>query len=200
MLAPGRAFPHYTLLIVAPLGLVCGLSYAVVVRLHETKRFLVATIAALFIATTVIPLFVVRMRWHNFPDGLLKPCWEGGGSDLSQHLRPLLHKGDELVVWGWYPHLYVELQAVQGSRDGITERMMRPSALQSYYRERFLAELNERMPAVIVDAAGPLSILFTNPTTDGIPAYPDIMNFVRKHYHQVFTSQNGKIYLRNDRT
>jgi len=197
--APGRWFPHYTLFLVAPFGALLSICFVEILSWLGRGGKYGRLGLVLFFITSTAPLLIYRMTWSRLPDRRLANYWNLPPSSLARAATPHLSGDDTLAVWGWYPHLYVETQAPQGVRDAHTERSMRASPQRAFYEERFLEDLEDRLPVVVVDAIGPKSFIFSDPNIYGLEQYPQIMEFISGNYRLVFKDEDGKVYLRNDR-
>lgn len=93
---------------------------------------------------------------------------------------PLLRPGDTMLVWGWRPQAYVELQVPQGALLNHMDQLA--NAQGKVYFPRFLHSLQARRPAVILDAAGPASWFYVDRNRYGLEQYPDLYRWVRQQY------------------
>ena len=60
--------------------------------------------------------------------------------------------GDRVAIWGWPAALLIESRTLSGTRDVHTERQLLAGPYQSYFAERYVADLGTYRPILFVDA------------------------------------------------
>ncbi|MFT3830908.1 MAG: hypothetical protein QM691_14490 [Opitutaceae bacterium] len=199
VVAPRHSFFHYILLLLAPLTL---LAATVIVGLwngyptSRGRRLLVASILLL----GGVGASALRLRCEA-PANLrtLAHDWRAPHSVISRHIRQVARPGDRLTIWGWWPHLHVETALPQGTRDAHTFRQMEPSPRRdTFYRPRFLADLQAHRPTFFVDAVGPTSFGFHDREGNAHETFPELREFVARHYVFVKDFMFARLYMRRD--
>ena len=111
--------------------------------------------------------------------GRFSLSWQQPRSELAEVVRMLKEPNDTLAVWGWAPDLYVQTGLPQASREAHTERQLEESPQRdSYYRPRFMKELEESHPAFIIDAVGPWSVNYFVREYSGHETFPDLSMYL----------------------
>lgn len=204
-MAPRRDFPHYLLLLLFPVayavGVVWGNSLAAATR--DALPFVTARCAktmsiVIFVGIGLAP----QMRWRMPTlEPLLGNYRTSRGAlqvgAVGAELRRLSRPGERCAIWGWAPRYYVESRLPQGTRDGATAWAI-TGQRTSYYRQRFLADLERGTPALFVDAVGKGNWAFTRRATQGHETFPALGEFVMSHYRLVADIEGTRIYLRAD--
>jgi len=193
VLAPGRAYPHYLLLLTAPLALIAGLQFGDLLRGPRLARGWLALLVAVGVGAQVAELLLVdRPLTRLVPEPHAREA-------IVDALRGLRRPGDTLAVWGWRPELYVETRLPQAVRDAHTERQMHDSPQQDYFRERFLADVRESKPAFLVDAVGRGGFLYQDRANAGLERFPALADYVGRNYRLLGEFDTFRLYVRLDR-
>jgi hypothetical protein len=197
MLAPGRPYPHYLLLLTMPLALAAGLIFGHLLRLGETGRLFRTGLVALLVIAGVGGQIAERTLAH--PDLLRLVPGPATRAEIVARLDQLKRPGDSLAVWGWRPELYVETQLPQGVRDAHTERQMTENPQRAYFRARYLADLETNRPAFFVDAVGRGGFLYRDRAASGLESFAALDQYVVGHYQLIGELDSFRLYLRRDR-
>ncbi len=200
VLAPGRGYNHYLLYLFPPLTLWAAAALCEV-RAGVGGRFARWGLALGFAAAGALFPVAVRLALPGSPGlGQLARDWRQPYDEAGRTLRALRRPGDSLLVWGWYTHLYVECGLPQATREGHTEREIRPSPLRdSYFRPRLMADLRRHRPAFFVDGVGPGAFYYEDRARFGFETFPDLYDYVEAHYVLLSDLGYARIYLRKDR-
>ena len=73
-------------------------------------------------------------------------------SVLAEFVSRISQPGDSMSVWGWVPAYYVETGLSPATRDAVSHYLMSPGPYQSYFRNRYLEDLEQSRPVAFVDA------------------------------------------------
>lgn len=193
--APHHPWAHYLLLLVLPVALLTG-SILADIWPGRTPPLLPAVL--MFVAAAVVPL---GLRWRRPPPptlGQLAESWRHPYSFVGSLLRSYAKADDSLAVWGWEPSFYVDSGLRQGIRDPHTAWSIWPSPLQSYYRNRLLADLQRNRPIFFVDAVGPTALVFHDRANEAHEIFPALAAYVRENYRLILDLPSVRIYVRND--
>jgi hypothetical protein len=196
--APGRLFYHYLLFGVIPLTmLLAGLLEAVRHAKQERRpRWQFPTLLVVFLVVTLGPQVRARtQRPHPafpFQPGITR-LHQG---ETAKALAALAQPGDTMTVWGWDPKLYVESGLVQATRDGQTERQISQNPLLSFYRGRYLFDLQRYQPRFFVEAVGPGHFLYTDRRIGGIEIWPELLEYVETNYEFHAEVEHTRIFVR----
>jgi len=107
--------------------------------------------------------------------------------------------GDYMVVWGWNCSYYVEAQLAEGTAENHSERSIFEHPMRETYRKRYMSDLARTQPAFVLDAVGKNSVWVQDKKTQGIESYPELNQYIRKHYTLLGEYDDVRLYVRNDR-
>jgi hypothetical protein len=209
ILAPGRHYHHYLLFLVPTLPFAAtAIARETFARqpgwhvLAESRtNVLVAAVALVMLPSAI---------W----EAATSPALSAQGAMLANGLR--LHaprvlgwlrpdKDDRLIVFGYMPYIYVDAAMQSGTRETLSETVVgyRERMDRAYYRHRFIAEMDERRPAIFIDAVAPGSFLYRNPALMGPQTFPALAERLARDYERVPPSPTKaacmQTYLRRDR-
>jgi len=188
---PGNGFHHYALLLVFPASLLLGSALHLVFREGHRNSWVVA-----FLFLLVCLLGLYRKDGSEGVRDLARNCADDHLSAMSEKMLQLTVPGDRLMVWGWWPAFFVETGLLQGSR------WMYPFFAVSAYGSsasnvrRYMDDLRQLRPKVIVEWVGEDAIHFKDPEVFGLRAVPEINEYVMANYDLVAQEGNQKLFLR----
>ena len=127
---------------------------------------------------------------------------------IAAHSRP----GDSMSVWGWAPYYYVSAGVPNATREPTTVAAMPASGdfiadigdtLRTYYRQRYLHDLQRTRPAFFVDAVSSSEFLQDRQKL-GYETWPELARFVNENYTKVFEYEvspgdGTRVYMLKDR-
>lgn len=201
ILAPGRGFTHYLLLLPIPLTWWCAAALHEILHGVTSTRGRFAVAGAALILPMTLQLSARLARPLPAPLGQLAESWRHPRNEIGDTVHTLRRPEDTLATWGWDSHLYVETGLPQATREAQTERQIRPSPQRdSYYRPRFLAELERKPPAFFIDAVGPGAFEFGERSSEAHENFPALAAFVATRYELVADFHDSRLYMRRDRT
>ncbi|HVU15705.1 MAG TPA: hypothetical protein VHD32_02180 [Candidatus Didemnitutus sp.] len=196
-LAPGRAYPHYLLLVIFPLALATGVFFG---GLLEMARARAGVRLVLLGAFAVGPLaWQVGDRVTGDRDVTRLLPDHSPRTAIIGALGRLHETGDTLAVWGWRPEIYVESGLPQATRDSLTERQMSDNPMRDYFRAEFLADVTANRPAFIVDAVGPGGFIYQDRNANGVPSFPALAAYLAREYQAAGEFNGFALYVRRDR-
>ncbi|MFT4033151.1 MAG: hypothetical protein QM669_12080 [Siphonobacter sp.] len=194
----GSGYPHYLLFMIIPTGLLLGIFYN---NINPIKIYLpVSFISFCYMILIGLSLYhfkenkalnkfsTVNHTNQNLPFTVT-------GLEIMNYKKP----GDYLAVWGWNCQYYVETQMPQGACENHTIRSIFNHESRKDYRDRYIKDLKENKPAIIVDAVGPNSCWVQDTATQGCMSFPELRNYIKAKYQLVSTKDNNKLYVRKDR-
>jgi|CZKI01.1.fsa_nt_gi hypothetical protein len=206
--APGRLFPHYLQLVFFPAGLLFGISAGAAI--DATRRipasrpvlrtFARAATAVGFLAAGLGPQII--WRTHEAQASLGRYAGTRGllqRSAVADEILKHARGGERLGVWGWDPKLWIQTGLVQATRDGNTSRQIDMTQSRARYQERYLSDLMQSRPPVLVDAVGEGNFSFHDRYASGHEIFGDLNDYLRANYRQVADMEGTRIYVRNDR-
>lgn len=198
ILAPGRSYPHYLLLLTFPLALAGSLLFGFFLQPGRLRP--VIRIAAL-IAFPVVSVGIQAIERVAGPEDSLPHLVPvvSARTPVVSAINRLKQRGDLLAVWGWRPELYVETQLPQATREAHTERQINANPQQAYFRAHFLADVQAARPAFVVDAVGPEGFLYQDAAQSGLGSFPDLAAYVAANYRLAGKNDAYRLYVRNDR-
>jgi len=174
--------------------------------------------------------FIAWRPWRNIPAAVvLLLCLETGGlmleaqelkrpaslpyhrdgfADLARRIDLQAAPGDRLFVWGWLPEIYSLTRLEAASHFAITQYVVNDyqsspgePALDSYFADQLMRDLEEREPRFIVDAwrrswtmAGD-----ADPRIYRLELYPEfgLGAYIERHYEHVGRFNNCELYVRD---
>jgi hypothetical protein len=194
--APRHAFFHYLMLLVVPLAFwvaAAALELQGGTFSRRTRRSALGVF--LFLAT--VPAFALLVRDgppKNY--GRLAADWRQPYDDIARHIRKISQPGDRLAMWGWYTHLYVETGLAQGTRDAHSELQLRQwERRESFYRPRYLADMQTNRPIFFVDAVGPTAFGYQKRDVNGHETFPALRDFIAANYVLVKDFGPERLYM-----
>lgn len=196
IVAPRREFLHYVLLLPVPLTLCFGAALGGWWNRLETARTRLL-LAGFGLAVGLLPLITRGLQPAPAVFGGFVHHWKYPRSSAATVLHALAGRGDTLGVWGWACHLHVESGLSQATRDGTTLWSMQDNPQQAYHRAVYLADLRRSAPAVFVDAVGQGAFIFTDRARHAHESFPELAEYIRRHYVLVIDLIDARIYARN---
>ena len=195
--APRHAFFHYLWLLAAPLCLWAALAALGLLDTPGSRRSVGIWILGLL--GLCMPLALLVRRGQPDIYGHLADAWRSPYDDVARHIRALRGASDRLTVWGWWPHLHVETGLPQGTREAHSEHQISEMARRdTFFRQRYLADLRANRPLFFVDAVGPDSFGYINRLGNGHETFPELRDFIAAQYVLVKDFGNARLYLLRD--
>jgi hypothetical protein len=206
VVAPGRSFTHYILLLFIPLSVLFGqvvrsVCDIVVKRFRlENNKLLVAKlfVVFLFLLATVFYHFQSQFSYH--PDLAPRPATHYGYAsqpELVAGLNQHFFEGAKMVAWGWGTELYVETNFLMGTRYGNTAGIIEPGPLQFFYEERFLKDIEKNKPVLFVDVVAPGFFRYSDRSLYGFENFLRVKNYIDRNYSFDSEMMGVRIFKRN---
>jgi hypothetical protein len=201
VLTPHRGFLHYLLFLVTPL------TWWGAAALGEFRPWASGrpTPALVFLAAALaLAAIPIGIRLRGPPLEFLTCLterWTRPYDEFGFLLSKLRKPGDTLAVWGWYSHLHVESGLAQATREAVSERQIQESLQRdTYYRPRYLADLQRNQPEFFVDAVGPEAFVFHQRELEAHENnFPALAEYVAEHYRLIDDAGHARIYVRGSR-
>src|SRR5579863_1481265 len=194
---PGKPYLHY--LMFFPPFVVITFAYLARVfvgsRTHVIVFVSYYTILAAFFIILSINNGVIRDRY----DTILKPTFMLKSPHILSWL-PIPSK--HLLVWGWMPQWYVLSGLTPATRETQIYSQVMQTDLTEYFRSRFMSDIKQSSPEVIIDAVAGKSFHFNNPATASPDNFPAFASFLSQNYSQlpslVQHPDCPKVYVKNE--
>lgn len=193
MIEPGTGFAHYALLAVVPVALLTASLIGLAWPSLTGQRTRQLGAGALLALLSIVVLLRFPLAYGN---PYLATDWQAPPSEPAAMLRRYVRPGERLALWGWMPQYAVVPDAVLGTRDAATVGQLTPSALQEYYRARYLGDIEERRPEFLLDAVAPGSFEYTDRATQGIESFPALARIVSRDYRLVAEADGVRLFKR----
>jgi hypothetical protein len=204
IMAPGRLFPHYVLLILVPLTI--GIAFTVhsifeLVASHITSFSLKHLILRYVFALTFLfwPVFSFAQNFSLNPEYLeiSKAKYDGYSpqGDVAVVLKTYYTKGAKMAIWGWATELWESTPFQMGTRDGNTAWMIY-TRLRDQLAKRHISDLQVNQPEVYVEAIAPNFFGFSDRSSYGIQIFPEIANYINEHYNLEAEVGGARIFIR----
>ena len=204
LLVSGKPFWHYLILFVPPLGLICGLVFfggkakldvqglsgaqsapkgrAGAAPEHALPR----TTVAFSVWLLVFALCVAAIQFQRVPSFLQMTRYYSKAhtrkSVLAEFVSRVSQPGDSMSVWGWVPAYYVETGLSPATRDAVSHYLMSPGPYQSYFRNRYLEDLEQSRPVAFVDAVARGAFLGPWGKAEKHEGFPELARFIAENY------------------
>lgn len=200
---PGNLFPHY-LMFYPPLIIVffCG-SLSLVFGSRKGK-FIFTSYYAVFLL-----LFVASFS-YRFLGAEFEPVRSKYKTTLKQHfvtnsprlLSWLPTSNGSMLVWGWMPQWYVWSSYAPATRESHTYAQITSTKMTDYFRRRFIKDLQESDPQIIIDAVLGNSFGFNDPNKYSPNIFPEFSNILQDSYFRLLPLDEGskcpKIYVKKE--
>ena len=207
---PHTRFVHYVLLLVFPLcglvGSIAGLTLLSFRRRDHGRalRGSMFAIASVLTACMLLPPLYVQIKTGNEYQGeaYVQGTYTSSTAPPTKvysSLRVYVRPGERMAIWGWAPQYYVATGTIMGTRDAICQFQIEPRSLISYYRSRYLSDMNENVPEYFLDAVSPISFAFTDRSSQGFETFPELRRLISRSYHLVSEVDGLRLYERNHR-
>ncbi|MDC7785817.1 hypothetical protein PQJ75_10115 [Rhodoplanes sp. TEM] len=204
---PRRLSDHYLLLAVPALAVAAALAASVLLDRTAASVRRGLAVAALAIACAGPGL--AGGRWQA---AYLAAYRAGPGEvfltakpfEAPRALRWLRPAADEAIVcWGWRAECHVDNALPPATRDATSENQVYDTALQPYFRDRFMADFARRRPDIVVDVVSPGAFGFTDPARQGVASFPAFAAVLAEEFvlasRVVPPERCPRLYLRRDR-
>lgn len=184
--AAHRLFPHYVALLFVP---VCAAAGWMAIQ-RSRALLLLAVGVALFWQTQSLWSHGAQ-AFASVRVGLRAP----EGDVIGRIGTP----GSPITVWGWTVAPYLGSGRPPATRDTNMANFFRGiPRVDTFYRERFLRDLQRARPEVFVDAIGPESLAFHDRAVFGFEQIPPIAEYIKANYVLVQEISGERIYARRD--
>lgn len=204
-LKPSTHHWHHFLFLFLPLGFTAGMLLGVVlIRDHAQTGFSFTRgrglLAMLYLVVlTVLPGCYFAWQGNTaFPRAAAD--YQRGtnyglkASKILEYAKP----GDRLTVWGFDHHLYVETGLSQGTREAMPQFQIQIEKFElpheEYYFQRYVQDLRERRPRVLIDTVGEKNEFFKEERYRHT-SYPLIRDYVAANYELVHDEPDFRLYV-----
>jgi hypothetical protein len=204
LLVSGKPFWHYLILFVPPLGIIFGLVFLVgktkldiqgesgVKSIHadraqaDSEHALLRTRFTYTLWLLTFSVGVAVIQFQKVPSFLRMTRYYSTGharkSVLSEFVSRVSQRGDCMSVWGWVPAYYIETGLNPATRDAVGQYLMLPGPYQSYFRNRYLTDLEQSRPVVFVDAVARGAFLGPSGEAEKHESFPELARFIDDNY------------------
>lgn len=187
---PGRYFLHYILLVVVPL-------YGYMIWLLLKYNWHPGRYTPALFSLAITAVFYINAK--NAAKTLAnekQPLNDIIDQKLVKRIKFNSVPGDRMAVWGWGSYYNHAARMIMGTRDVHFDfQTTYQSDLGKYYRERYLADLKMNRPKYFLDLSLPGGLMTTAKCE--LIQYPEINDFVKKHYREVYRSGFEVLYQNN---
>jgi 4-amino-4-deoxy-L-arabinose transferase-like glycosyltransferase len=208
----GKYYPYHLVPIHAPLVLLAALGIDRLAGLlaggERFKRQIVPAFLVTIVAVNLLFVLPGAGSWLRYLGGSVPKRefysqFGAGLTDFSfqeckavaERLESETAEGDTVVVWAIDPLIHFLSQRMPPSRFGghfmLTRGARNP--LEAKYRAEYMADLEERSPAMIVVADRDTNNLLDKPSIRSIDDFPAFREYLNRHYRP--DVQVGRFYL-----
>lgn len=202
VVATGRMFSHYLLVLIPVVGL-AQICFATIAARQSGPSVAPASylVTYILLAFFMLPTALKEQRQNFFAraDGAFLNGLVFRSPHTLQWLSP--KRDDQILCWGWRPECYVD-NALQGAtREATNENQIRETPLKQYFRQRFMADLSKHRPTFILDAVAPGSFGFNEFAHQSVQSFPELRSFVERGYVRISTSGDEcpRLYVERQR-
>lgn len=186
VLLPGTPYEHYLLLLVVP-GVYLAIS-------AFTMRRPTAALHNLLIITAFIQIAIVLLA-GNYTLKVLATTSLMQQNQLAQTIKPFLINS-KLAVWGYTNDIYVQTGALMATRSPFSNRQILPSPEQEYFQRRYVSDLAQHRPPVLLDTTGSYSVaILNNKQRYQLKNFPIVYQYVSQHYHLIHQLHDVDVYI-----
>ena len=192
---PHRAYAHYLLFSIVPLGCCLAVVFALIdgVGIWKGKEVMVS---GCYLALAIIPALSVALASENpYLSSMrtnLKTRQGPEAAAIAHYARP----GDRVAIWGWAADYWVQTGTVMATRDVATHYEIYQTPHRDYFRAHYMADLRKAKPPVFVDAVAPSAFEFTERETCGYETFPELAKYISEHYELKEEVNGARIFVR----
>ena len=210
IIAPGRPFGHYMLLILVPLII------AVAFILHSIRGSLeinwnerrLSTYIIRFFASVlflcITSLYFFKKEFTSHPKYLVKAREYYDGFSLHGDIVTILNRyyepNDKMAIWGWGTELFEGTKYLMGTRDCASSFQIEEGPMQAHYLNRYLKDLQVNKPKIFVETISPSFFGFGDRDKSGFENFPLISNYIKTNYNFEGEIGTARFFLRKDAT
>jgi len=178
---PGREFLHYTLFI-PPIATILTISilHNTLWRIGNQKIAVFGTLAILGFGA------LATLSRTNTSPGSTRDSPLHATHFRSPHIHQWLpFEIKHTLVWGWMPRWHFLAGVSPATRESHTYGQIHESPLRPYFRQRFLADLADTRPEIVVDGVHGQSFGFSDPNTQGPATFPGFEAVLQRDYVRI---------------
>ena len=201
ILAPGRQYTHYLILLIIPATLFAGCLMGS--WWQQTKDQPGTTVMRWFL----LAAFIGILLWPQINSRTSQP--HPYLSKLSAYAKtpvpPVVQQilryarpGETLGQWGWMCRYYVLTGLRQATRIAHTNQEIQYSPQIEFYRAHYLSDLKRNRPPVFIDTVGPGNFVFQD-RASGHESFPALRDYIAQNYNLVADTDGTRVYARKDR-
>ncbi len=179
VLAPGRPYLHYLLLLVP------GLSLAAAGAAVSAKPWVPR------LCLLPLPVLILVVRGSVLGPVVNEPA-RVQLHPLAQQLRSQAQPGDRLTVWGWASWLHLETRLPQGTDYLFLYWTLTPNPRRGYFRALWLRDFKRRRPEFFVDAVA-RGEMWSEPA-DRHESFPALRAWIRHAYLPIAEPDGRRAY------
>jgi hypothetical protein len=200
---PGRSdkpFDHYLMFYPPLLLIFC--SYVARAFTDRRADVLIFTAYYSFLAALFAGLFFVQVKPKHNTMGA--GAWPTLTLEVkSPHMWSWLPIPEQhLLVWGWMAQWYVWSGMTPAARDTNTFSEITDSPLRGYFRDRFMSDITQSSPDVILDAVEGKSFVFHRMSNESPAMFPEFSAYLASNYVQLLPWKPEpdcpKLYVKNE--
>jgi hypothetical protein len=192
---PQRAFPHYLLFSIIPIGCCVSSILSLVSQANNWVRsspVFSTAYALLFLA----PSLAVAIGTSNPFLSQVEYNLTHRKSDVAIAISRYLKPGDTMALWGWAGEYFVQTGAIMATRDVDAVNISYPHPNREYRRRRFMSDLEKSRPPLFVDAVSPGAFGLKDRASQGHESFPALASYIRQNYHIADHLYGVRIYTR----
>jgi hypothetical protein len=199
ILRSGRESAHYLHLLVIPLTMLAGFTLARGMESQTSDPIQPASgsnrplFLSFIVLTLGLQLFDRVVTSHGFV-GTARENSSRPKSDAARYILERAHPDDTVAMWGWEPHLLVEIHLPHGTREAQSGNQLMQWPLTRFFVDRYLFDMRRWQPAWFVDVVGPGAFIFDNRASSGHETIPELAALITSRYSLVAEFDSMRIY------
>jgi hypothetical protein len=207
VLAPGRSYPHYILLLFVPIGVILavvvhGVVIGLTSRLPVESSWLVLarpfTIAVILLVTVC---YHFHTQFSYRPDFLDKAEANYKSyvpfTEVTSALKKFTAPDIKMAIWGWGTELWVTTNFRLGTRYTNTAGVIEQGSVQDFYTKRFLIDLEKNKPLLFVDTVAPGFFRYSDRSLYGFENFLSVKKYIDRNYTFHSEMKGVRIFKRN---
>lgn len=200
---PGRSdkpFDHYLMFYPPLLLIFC--SYVIRAFADRRRDVLIFAVYYSLLAALFTGLFFIQVKPRHNTVGA-GPWPQLAFQVRSPHMWSWLPIPERhLLVWGWMGQWYVWSGMTPAARDTNTFSEITDSPLRGYFRDRFMSDIRQSSPDVILDAVEGKSFVFHRAGDESPAMFPEFSAYLAGNYAQLLPWKPEpdcpKLYVKNE--
>jgi hypothetical protein len=207
IVAPGRGFIHYILLLFIPITIASAIIIHIAVQVIQdfqkdltyNSDFFSFSFAVVFLLISCFYYF--QSNFTYTPDYLNKANERYVGFSLHHAVVGVLNRyydtNERMAIWGWGPELFESTDFLMGTRDCASSFQIEEGPNQQRLLKRYIDDLKKNKPKLFVEAMGTNFFGFQDRTKSVFENFPNLNDYIKSNYTFVGDIGGARIFVQN---